>query len=122
MALTIPARADIGFDSVADYTGEAFFAPPSLESPAQSNFYSTNQFYDDDSMESDSKHTIPPFKQLRMRLKERERANQAKMYELAPTVTDIYAGEIETSKYAPKDEPEIFEEPNTKDEIVNLRQ
>lgn len=111
MALTIPARADMGFDSPSDYTGEAFFAPPSLESPAQSNFYSNNQYYDD-YMESESKHTTPPFKQLRMRLKERERANQAKMYELAPIATDVYSGEIGTSKYASQEVEDNFEEMN----------
>ena len=31
--LAIPAKVVYGFDNVADFTGEAFFAPPVLEQP-----------------------------------------------------------------------------------------
>lgn len=111
LALTYPVRAEFGFDTTADYTGEAFFAPPSLSKPAQSNMYSTNQYYDDGPSEETS-HTTPPIKQLRIKLKERERAKEQKLYELAPTAADLYSGEVETSEYASKEVEENFEEMN----------
>ena len=41
LVITSSVNASYGFDSVSDYTGEAFFAPPSLEQPADS-FYRDN--------------------------------------------------------------------------------
>lgn len=108
-AITYPVSAEFGFDTAADYTGEAFFAPPSLSKSAQSNIYEKNQYYDDGPSEETS-HTIPPIKQLRIKLKDRERAKQQKMFELAPTATDLYSGEIETSKYASQEVKEDFDE------------
>ena len=72
------------------------------------NYYNE---YDEQPITED-RHTTPPIKQLRMKLQERAWEKQQRNLELAPTANDIYEGEIETSKYAPKDEPEIFEEMN----------
>ena len=101
MFITNPARADFGFDTASDYTGEAFFAPAdsiSIDVGPQSE------------ASKEDKHTIPPLKQLRLKLQEHQDRRDAKRFELAPTASDIYTGEIETSKYASKEQEEDFEE------------
>ena len=105
--LTAAARADYGFDS--DYTGEAFFAPPSIKQQTFGN--NTSQYYYNEYDEqpiTEDRHTTPPIKQLRMKLQERAWEKQQRNLELAPTASDLYQGEIETSKYAPKDEQDNF--------------
>ena len=91
-----------GFDSVADYTGEAFFEPSSLESSKESS--------SGVSKDSNNKHTTPPIKQLRQKIKEISLEKSRNSLELAPTASDVYAGEVETSEYASKDEEDNFEE------------
>ncbi|MBQ7764848.1 hypothetical protein IJ384_05735 [bacterium] len=104
--LTCSAKAEFGFDTPADYTGEAFFASPSLEQPNGVGFGS-------DSRENrGTSHTTPPIKQLRLKLQEMERAKEQQYYELAPTADDVYSGEIETSEYASKEIEDNFEEMN----------
>jgi len=90
------------FDSVSDYTGEAFFEPSSSESVKSSGSSSSNK--------NVNKHTTPPIKQLRQKLKERALEKDRSSFELAPTASDTYTGEIETSEYASKDIEDEFEE------------
>lgn len=106
LILTATANAEYGFDSVSDYTGEAFFAPPLLEQ-------SSDSFYKDQPEEKEKSYgTIPPIKQIRLRLQEQARIKEQKIYELAPTASDIYTGEVGTSEYASKEIEDNFEEMN----------
>ena len=105
LILTCSAHAEYGFDSVSDYTGEAFFAPPSLEQPKDSFYRSTER-------EPKSYGTTPPIKQIRLKLQERALEKEQKIYELAPTAKDVYAGEVGTSDYASKEVEDNFEEMN----------
>lgn len=104
LVLTASARAEYGFDSVGDYTGEAFFAPPSLEQPADSPFYNSAP------KEEKTRGSVPPIKKIRLKLQEREREKESKIYELAPTASDIYKGEVGTSEYASQEVEDDFEE------------
>lgn len=97
---TACAQADIGISGVEDFTGEAFFEPPLIEQP-------TAQKTSD---ESSPKGTIPPLKQLRLKLKNASEVRELKKYELAPTAKDIYSGEIETSDFASKEVNDDFDE------------
>ncbi len=106
LILTTSVNAEYGFDSVSDYTGEAFFAPPSLEQPSDSIYKSPTE------SEGQSYGTIPPMKQIRLKLQNRAREKEQQMFELAPTASDIYTGEIGTSEYASKEIEEEFEEMN----------
>ncbi|MBR2430537.1 LPS-assembly protein LptD [bacterium] len=101
------SQVTMAFDSPADYTGEAFFTPPSLEDSYRSSLGQTKAPYD----ESDS-HTIPPIKQLRLKWEARERAKMQEQYELAPTAQDLYTGEIGTSEYASQEVKEDFDSIN----------
>lgn len=101
--LTNPVKANDVYGSVGDYTGEAFFAQPSI--PQQ--MYPTNS---STTSSKDDHYTIPPIKQLRMKLHERAIEKEQRNYELAPTAEDLYKGEIETSEYASKEVKEDFEE------------
>ena len=112
LLILLPVNANYGFDSPADYTGEAFFAPPSLEQSKQ-NYLNTGMQFQEETHSSSSDKTIPPIKQLRLRLQERERAKVQKMYELAPTAEDVYSGEIETSEYVSQDRKDEFEDFNS---------
>ena len=101
---TTSARAEYGFDSPSDYTGEAFFASPSLETS------NNRSFGQGQNQEQEDRHTTPPIKQLRLKLKENSYKKEQKNFELAPTAADTYAGEIETSKYASQEIKDDFEE------------
>ena len=90
-----------GFDTVGDYTGEAFFEPPALESSRTNASSSSN--------DGVSKHTTPPIKQIRQKLRDRSIERAKSSLELAPTAEDLYAGEIETSEYASKEIEDNFE-------------
>ena len=79
LILTCSAHAEYGFDSVSDYTGEAFFAPPSLEQPKDSFYRSTER-------EPKSYGTTPPIKQIRLKLQERALEKEQKIYELYNSV------------------------------------
>ncbi|MCM1074015.1 MAG: hypothetical protein NC334_09435, partial [Bacteroides sp.] len=89
--------ADFAFTDESDFTGEAFFTPPEKEVSVKSE-------------KSDSHATTPPIKLLRLKLKQRAKAKANKKYELAPTASDVYTGEIGTSDYASKDLIDDFEE------------
>ncbi len=95
--------ADFGFDTEADYTGEAFFAP------ADSSQNNTGS-YEGSSGSKEDRHTVPPIKQLRLRLQEHMDRKEAQRYELAPTASDVYTGELETSKYASQEVEDNFDE------------
>ena len=104
LVLTYPAKADMGIGTVGDFTGEAFFAPPSI----QQQLYPTSTTSNKEAVEGH--HTTPPIKQLRLKLQERAFEKEQRNYELAPTAEDLYQGEIETSKYASKEIEDNFEE------------
>jgi lipopolysaccharide export system protein LptA len=103
LLLTISANAEYGLDGISDYTGEAFFAHPSLEQPEGNIFGETTK---------KDKGTIPFIKQIRLNLQENAKIKEDKYYELAPTASDIYTGEVETSEYASKNQVENFEDMN----------
>ena len=86
--IAITVNVGYAFDSVSDYTGEAFFAPPSIEKPLQVK-KEVDEFD-----EGESRHTVPPLKQLRLNLKERAYEKEQSLYELAPTASDLYTGEV----------------------------
>ena len=65
--------------------------------------------------EKEDKHTTPPIKQLRLKLKERSINKELQTYELAPTASDVYKGEVDTSDYASKEIDENFEEMDVED-------
>lgn len=87
-----------GFDSVEDYTGEAFFEPSSMDDVKAMNSTPAG--------EKEEKHTIPPIKQLRLKLRERALEKEQRALELAPTAPETYAGEVGISDYASKEEEE----------------
>ncbi len=94
------ASADFAFSEASDYTGDAFFTPPANEENITDN------------KKSSSKETIPPVKLLRLKLKQKFHDKENKKFELAPTASDLYTGEIETSEYASKELVDDFEEIN----------
>ena len=95
------------FDTAEDYTGEAFFVTPSSDKPS----VMTTTMYEDEEV-SRSSHTMPPIKKLRLKLKQRNIEKEQKIYELAPTASDVYTGEIGTSEYASKEITDDFQEMN----------
>ena len=99
VVLSASAKAEFALTEPADYTGEAFFSP------------ATQQASFTEKKESENKHTIPPLKKLRMKIKDRQERQEQKNFELAPTAKDVYSGEIGTSKYASKE---------IKDEFVDM--
>lgn len=92
------ASAEFAFTEPSDFTGDAFFTPPVAEREVK------------DKKSSKSSETIPPIKLLRLKLKQKLKAKENLKYELAPTATDVYSGEIETSEYASKEIEDEFEE------------
>lgn len=92
--------ADFAFSEAADYTGDAFFAPPIAEDNLK------------EKKKPSSKETLPPIKLLRLKLKQKFSDKENRKYELAPTVNDIYKGEVGISEYASKDLTDDFEEMN----------
>ena len=60
--------ANISLDTPEDYTGEAFFSPPSIEQRKNVS----------DSNKTDS-HTVPPLKQLRLKLQNNARIKEQKL-------------------------------------------
>ena len=104
LLVSTAAYADFGFDTEADYTGEAFFAP------ADSTSSNTHNYNNSSSGEKKDSHTVPPVKQLRLKLQDHMDRKEARKYELAPTAADIYTGEIETSEYASQEVEDNFDE------------
>ena len=111
--VTGSAFADFSMVDPIDFTGEAYFAPavPTVNSS------------DAMTKKTNSKETIPPLKNLRLRLEERAKYRDAINYELAPTAKDLYESETvdtnnEVSEYASSEEKEVFEEKF--DDEVNL--
>lgn len=98
--ITNTAMADYAFTEASDFTGEAFFTPPSEAKTTETSSKS----------DSGMSHTTPPVKQLRLMLQEKSKQKELKRYELAPTANDVYAGEVGTSEYASKEIEDDFEE------------
>lgn len=97
LIVTNSAMAEFAFTDASDYTGEAFFTPPEKEVAVKSE-------------KSSSHGTTPPVKLLRLKLKQKMQERANKKLELAPTASDVYAGEVGTSDYASKDLIDDFEE------------
>ena len=101
LVLTCSARADFysGLDG-SDFTGETYFSTPSpiAKSKNEASGY------------TESKHTTPPLKQLRLKIQEMRdnKLNSPAMY--APVSDDTYQGEVETSEYASQELTENFED------------
>lgn len=104
LVISTSARADFAFTEQADYTGEAFFSP-ATQQEKEKNFIEEDK-------ESESRHTIPPIKKLRLSIKDKMQRNAAKKYELAPTAKDVYAGEVGVSEYASKEIEDDFVDMN----------
>lgn len=109
LILTSAAYADYGFADPEDFTGEAFFATSIPERPAEA------------SGKSESSHTMPPIKKLRIKLKNKRFEKQQRQLELAPTGDDLYTGEIEESNYASKDAEQVFED-EINDDALDLEE
>ena len=103
---TASVRADIGLSGVEDFTGEAFFEPPAIPQQTQ---------VDSHSEEASHRGTIPPIKQLRLKLKNASDRREMKESELAPTASDVYMGEVGTSEYASKEVEDDFDEMTSAD-------
>lgn len=110
---TTPVNANYGFDSASDYTGEAFFAPPSLEDNYKNSF-------GEKPSESESNKTLPPIKQLRLKWKARERAKLEREFELAPTAQDLYVGDVSTSKYTSQEPENKVDLTETEDAVTEF--
>jgi len=94
------AFAEYSYVDSSDFTGDAFFTPPALQEQEVS------------SKKSQVKHTPPPLKKLRLKVKKKLRERELQKNELAPTAPseDIYAAGAETSEYASKDLKDDFDE------------
>lgn len=100
---TSSAMADFSFSESSDFTGEAFFASPEPQEKTVEN------------KTDDDRHTMPPVKQLRLKIKSKMKQREERNYEYAPTAKDVYSARTETSEYVPKDLPAKFEEEMTPD-------
>lgn len=92
--------ADFVFAEAADYTGDAFFTP------SEQNDEEARK------KKNSMSETTPPVKLLRLKLKQKLKEREQKNFELAPTASDIYTGEVGTSNYASKELVDEFEEMN----------
>ena len=92
------AKAEFGYADSYDLTGEAYFMPPSPMADLAPK------------TKSKSDGTVLPFEKIRATLKNNAVKKEAVNNELAPMPQDIYAGEIETSKYASKEVKDDFDE------------
>lgn len=98
LILTTSANANVDYSEVSDYTGDSFFSAPTVQE---------NENVD---KQHSSSGTTPPLKQLRLKMQENQIKKEQKEFELAPTASDIYSGEVETSQYASQEVEENFEE------------
>ena len=100
------AYSDYASDSMADFTGESFFTPSPLlhRQYEQEDVQKTG--------EVKSKGTVPPIKQLRLKVREMAQQRQANEKQLAPTDPNasIYNTETDTSDYVSKEIEENFDE------------
>ena len=97
------AFADYSFVDKSDFTGDAFFTPPS---ELEQNNVSVN------GSKSGVKHTMPPIKRVRLILKNKMYERRANNLQLAPTDPNagIYNSDTETSDFASKELEENFDE------------
>ena len=98
LIITNVSYADFAYSEPADFTGEAFFSMPGVEKNTKVG------------NEKEDKGTIPPIKQLRLKLKNNAKKREMINSEYAPTPKDVYAGETETSDYASKEPEDDFDE------------
>ena len=94
---TASVKADFAFSEASDFTGEAFFTPPTLEEAKPEKKHH-------------SAESIPPIKRLRLMWKNKMHQRDMRNYELAPTAADIYTGEVGRSEYASKELVDDFDE------------
>ena len=76
---TASARADFSFTEASDFTGDAFFEPPTAQKSVEKK-------------QNEDRHTMPPVKQLRLKIKSKLKQREQKNYELAPTADSVYSG------------------------------
>jgi len=117
LIVTASANAEYSYMETSDFTGEAFFLPPSITREDTA----TNSVVRDDE-DQGSTHTAPPFKNLRMKIQERAKYRDAINSELAPTAKDLYESETvenntDVSEYASQDEEEKFEDNTFENEM-----
>lgn len=100
LVITANAYAEYSFVDSSDFTGDAFFTPPSMERSNQSK------------TKSERKATTPPIKKARLLTKKKLKELHEKKYEMAPMAEEksIYAAGTETSEFASKDIKEDFSE------------
>ena len=96
------AKADYSFTEASDFTGDAFFAPPVANKVAPQK-------------DNKNRHTTPPVKQLRLKIKNKLKQREMRNNELAPTSDTVYSGRTETSEYASKDVIPKFDDDMTPD-------
>lgn len=96
------AFAEYSFVDPSDFTGDAFFAPATLEG---SQVTSTEH-------KPLVKKSTPPLKKLRLKIKKKLRERDAKKNELAPMAPseDVFAAGAETSDFASKDLKDEFDD------------
>ena len=109
--ITLSACAENGFVDKYDTAGDSMFIPAKTikEMEAAKTKENVTQSYEDQGVETKQKGTIPPIKLMRLKLKERAQRKAVQNKGLAPTQSDVYAGEIETSEYASKEIKDDFE-------------
>ena len=113
LVLTNSVLAEFDVMDPVDFTGDAFFMPASVSTTSTPTAVKKNN--DDE--------TLPPLKNLRLRIQEKAKYRDAINSELAPTAKDLYDSEtvgknIDVSEYTSQEEKEIFDE--NFDSEVNL--
>ncbi len=95
--------AEYSYIDSSDFTGDAFFTPPSVQEK-QETAKKSNDF--------GRTPTPPPLKKLRLKIKKKLHEKQMRQNELAPTAPqeDVYAAGAETSEYASQEIKEDFDE------------
>ena len=91
--------ADYSFVDSSDFTGDAFFTTPS-----------TSRKQVDQNEDSSSKHTMPPVKKARLKIKKALKEREVKNYQKAPVMpqNDVYSVRTETSDFASKEIKDDF--------------
>ena len=95
------AFAEYSLIDPSDFTGDAFFTPPSIQEQKQAQAKAPSR-----------KASLPPLKKLRLKIKKKLNEKNAGKMELAPVAPseDVYAAGTETSEFASKDLKEEFDE------------
>ena len=105
LIITNVSYAEYSYVDSSDFTGDAFFTPPSLQEK-QVAAQKANDF--------GRTPTPPPLKKLRLKIKKKLHERNLRQNQLAPTAPqedeDIYSAGAETSEYASQEIKEDFDE------------